>query len=57
MYAMNSANGKILWSFDSGGAVVGGPSIAGGMVYWGSGYSHIKPGKGNNKLYAFAPTQ
>jgi polyvinyl alcohol dehydrogenase (cytochrome) len=57
MYAMNSATGKILWSFDSGGAVVGGPSIAGGMVYWGSGYSHIKPGKGNNKLYAFAPGQ
>ena len=57
MYAMNSRTGKILWSFDSGGSVVGGPSIADGVVYWGSGYSHIKPGKANNKLYAFAPKQ
>lgn len=54
MYALDSATGKILWSFDSGGSVVDGPSIADGVVYWGSGYSHIKPGKGNNKLYAFA---
>jgi polyvinyl alcohol dehydrogenase (cytochrome) len=54
MYAMDSSTGKILWSFDSGGSVVDGPSIADGVVYWGSGYSHIKPGKGNNKIYAFA---
>jgi polyvinyl alcohol dehydrogenase (cytochrome) len=53
MYAMDAHTGQILWSFDSGGAVVDGPSIADGVVYWGSGYSHIKPGKGNNKLYAF----
>lgn len=57
MYAMSSATGKILWSFDSGGAVADGPAIADGVVYWGSGYGRIPPGKGNNKLYAFAPTQ
>ncbi len=57
MYAMDARTGKMLWNFDSGGAVVGGPSIADGVVYWGSGYSHIKPGKENNKLYAFAPAQ
>jgi polyvinyl alcohol dehydrogenase (cytochrome) len=57
MYAMDSATGRILWSFDSGGSVVDGPSIADGALYWGSGYSHIKPGKGNTKLYAFAPAQ
>ena len=57
MYAMDASTGRILWSFDSGGSVVDGPSIADGMVYWGSGYSHIKPGKGNNKIYAFAPAQ
>ena len=54
MYAMDSSTGKILWSLDSGGSVVDGPSIADGVVYWGSGYSHIPPGKGNNKLYAFS---
>lgn len=53
MYALDAHTGKILWSFDSGGSVVSGPSIADGMVFWGSGYSHIKPGKGNNKIYAF----
>jgi polyvinyl alcohol dehydrogenase (cytochrome) len=57
MYAMDSSTGQILWSFDSGGSVVDGPSIADGVVYWGSGYSHIKPGKGNNRIYAFAPGQ
>ncbi len=57
MYAMDSATGQILWSFDSGGSVVDGPSIADGVVYWGSGYSHIKPGKSNNKVFAFAPAQ
>jgi polyvinyl alcohol dehydrogenase (cytochrome) len=55
MYAMDAQTGKILWSFDSGGSVIDGPSIADGVVYWGSGYSNIKPGKANNKLYAFAP--
>lgn len=54
MYALDAHTGKILWSFNSGGSVVSGPSIADGVVYWGSGYSHIKPGRGNNKIYAFA---
>ena len=55
MYAVDAHTGKILWSFNSGGSVVDGPAIVDGVVYWGSGYSHIKPGKGNNKVYAFAP--
>jgi len=54
MYAMDSSTGKILWSLDSGGSVVDGPSIADGVVYWGSGYSHIPTGKGNNKLSVFS---
>jgi polyvinyl alcohol dehydrogenase (cytochrome) len=54
MYGMDASTGKIIWSFDSGGSVGGGPSIADGVVYWGSGYSHSKPGTANNKLFAFA---
>jgi polyvinyl alcohol dehydrogenase (cytochrome) len=57
MYAMDARNGTILWSFDSGGSVVDGPAIADGVVYWGSGYSHISPGKPNNQVFAFAPAQ
>jgi polyvinyl alcohol dehydrogenase (cytochrome) len=55
MYAMDAKKGDILWSFDSGGSVIDGPAIADGVVYWGSGYAHIKPGKGNNQVFAFVP--
>ncbi|HXS94529.1 MAG TPA: PQQ-binding-like beta-propeller repeat protein [Candidatus Limnocylindrales bacterium] len=55
MYALDAHTGMILWSFDSGGSVVSGPAIADGVVYWGSGYAHIAPGKANNAVYAFAP--
>ena len=56
MYALDAATGEILWSFDSGGSVVDGPSIVDGVLYWGSGYGPDKPiqGKANNKLYAFS---
>jgi polyvinyl alcohol dehydrogenase (cytochrome) len=52
MYALDAASGKVLWSFASGGAVVGGPAIVDGVVYWGSGYRDS--GATNNKLYAFS---
>jgi polyvinyl alcohol dehydrogenase (cytochrome) len=57
MYAMDARTGTIQWSFDSGGSVVDGPAIADGVVYWGSGYAHIGPGKPNNQVFAFAPTR
>ena len=57
MYALDARTGTVLWSFDSGGSVVGGPAIADGVIYWGSGYARIAPGKPNNRLYAFAPTR
>ena len=57
MYAMDAKAGTILWSFDSGGSVVGGPAIADGVIYWGSGYARIAPGKPNNQVFAFAPTR
>jgi polyvinyl alcohol dehydrogenase (cytochrome) len=52
MYAMDTATGKILWSFASGGSVMDGPAIVDGVVYWGSGYGH-NGGTLNNKVYAF----
>jgi polyvinyl alcohol dehydrogenase (cytochrome) len=50
MYALDAATGQILWSFASGGSVMSAPAIAGGMLFWGSGYQQ---GFNNNKLYAF----
>ncbi len=57
MYAMRASTGEILWSFASGGSCNAGAAIANGVVYWGSGYSHLGPslGTGNNKFYAFSP--
>ena len=53
MYALDTMTGNILWSFESGGSVLDGPSIVNGDVYWGSGYRKIPPGIGNNKVYVF----
>jgi polyvinyl alcohol dehydrogenase (cytochrome) len=53
MYALDAASGKILWSFPAGGSVVGGPAIADGVVFWGSGYARTG-GVGNDKFYAFS---
>jgi polyvinyl alcohol dehydrogenase (cytochrome) len=64
MYVLNAATGTILWRFASGGPVVSGAAIAGGTVYWGSGYSFatgcpdasssVQPCTAwNDKLYAF----
>ena len=50
MYGFDAATGRIIWSFASGGSVMSAPSIADGVLYWGSGYS---TGFNNNKLYAF----
>ena len=57
MVAMDAKTGAVLWTFQSGGSVLDGPAIADGVVYWGSGYAHIKPGKPNNMVFAFAPTR
>jgi polyvinyl alcohol dehydrogenase (cytochrome) len=53
MHALDARTGGVLFTFASGGAVLDGPSIADGVVYWGSGYRKIAPGIGNNKVYAF----
>jgi polyvinyl alcohol dehydrogenase (cytochrome) len=52
--AYNAKDGKVLWEFDTGGAVGGGPTVVDGVVYVGSGYQFLRVGKPNKKLYAFS---
>jgi polyvinyl alcohol dehydrogenase (cytochrome) len=56
MYALNAANGNIVWSYASGGSVIAGAALVDTDVYWGSGYTHLPiPGfTTNNKLYNFS---
>jgi polyvinyl alcohol dehydrogenase (cytochrome) len=57
MFALDASNGNTLWSFAAGGSVIAGADIVNGIVYWGSGYSHLGPFlpfTGNNKFYAFS---
>lgn len=56
MLALNAANGNVLWSYPAGSSVAAGATIVDGVVYWGSGYTHLGfPGQtGNNKFYAFS---
>ena len=56
MFALDSGNGKQLWSYDSGGSVNAGPAIVDGTAYWGCGYSNLGLGRPCAKLYAFKPT-
>lgn len=55
MYAIDSSNGDILWSYASGGSSIDGPSIVSGNLYWGSGYRRTSGATGNNKVYDFTP--
>ena len=38
MYALSARLGTVLWSYASGGSVMGGAAIVDGRVYWASGY-------------------
>ena len=51
MYSLNTTTGQILWTFASGGSILGAPAVVNGTLYWGSGYR--RSATGNNKLYAF----
>jgi polyvinyl alcohol dehydrogenase (cytochrome) len=62
-FALDARTGRILWQFtiadDPGmGSVICGPSVVDGVVYWGSGYSHLTNSFGISgvtpKLYAFS---
>jgi polyvinyl alcohol dehydrogenase (cytochrome) len=56
MYALDASSGNVLWSFQAGGTVYGGPAVVGGVVYWGAGYGSSRLGFGTpaKKLYAFS---
>jgi polyvinyl alcohol dehydrogenase (cytochrome) len=57
MYGLDTGSGKVLLDFFSGGSVIDSPSIADGVVFWGSGFSHIRiPGAAgaNNEVFAFS---
>ncbi len=66
--AISTANGKVLWEYDTardfktvngvpakGGSIgSAGPTIAGGMVFIASGYPGVQAGTGGNVLLAFS---
>ncbi|KAK7340515.1 hypothetical protein VNO77_21221 [Canavalia gladiata] len=57
IYAFDAKNGKILWSYKTGGSVYGGMSISNGCIYVGHGYN-VSAGPllnmtGGTSLFAF----
>ncbi len=52
VYGLDALSGRVLFSFNTGGSVIDGPSVVNGTVYWGSGYAKAG-GIGNNKVFAF----
>jgi polyvinyl alcohol dehydrogenase (cytochrome) len=56
MLALSAVTGNTLWSFPAGSSVNAGATVVNGVVYWGSGYTHLNlpPYTGNNKFYAFS---
>ncbi|KAK6155113.1 hypothetical protein DH2020_009361 [Rehmannia glutinosa] len=53
VYAINAANGEILWSYDTGASVYGGVSVSKGCVYVGHGYRVFPSFTAGNSLFAF----
>jgi polyvinyl alcohol dehydrogenase (cytochrome) len=51
MYALDAKTGAVLWSYASGAPCNAGPSIADGVVYWGSGT--FAGNNGAKKVFAF----
>jgi polyvinyl alcohol dehydrogenase (cytochrome) len=56
MFALDAATGKTIWSFAAQGSVIAGATVMPGMIYWGSGYTHLPlPGFiTGNTFYAFS---
>src|ERR1700678_3837404 len=56
MYGLSAQNGQIIWSFDSGGSVVDGPSISAGTVREGVTCGNIGGGgwvvSGKGQVYS-----
>jgi polyvinyl alcohol dehydrogenase (cytochrome) len=57
MIALDAATGAELWSFASETTTIAGAAVVNGVVYWGTGYSHLPiPGftGGAKAFYAFS---
>jgi polyvinyl alcohol dehydrogenase (cytochrome) len=54
MYALNAETGEILWSYESGGSVITGPTIVDGVLYWPYGYRRRGTGSPGNEVLAFS---
>jgi polyvinyl alcohol dehydrogenase (cytochrome) len=60
MFAFDANTGNVLWSYQSGATVYGGPAISSnGVVYWGNGYPYARLhfGTPGGTLYAFQVPQ
>ena len=60
MFAFDGNTGAVLWSYQSGATVYGGPAISSnGVVYWGNGYPYARLhfGTPGGTLYAFQVPQ
>ncbi|HET9894525.1 MAG TPA: PQQ-binding-like beta-propeller repeat protein [Streptosporangiaceae bacterium] len=53
MYALNAANGAILWQYQGAGSSNAGPAVVGSCVYWGNGYGIDGVGTQSTTFYAF----
>jgi polyvinyl alcohol dehydrogenase (cytochrome) len=57
MIALDAATGSELWSYASETTTIAGAAVVNGVVYWGTGYTHLPvPGftGGANAFYAFS---
>lgn len=56
MYALDAANGKVLWQYKGEGSSNAGPAVTDKAIYWGNGYSHlgIPEGSPSTAFYAFS---
>ena len=55
MYALDGANGNVLWDFQGQGSSNAGPAISkDGVVYWGNGYERFFLGTPSRTFYAFS---
>ena len=55
LYALDSSNGNILWTYNVTGTVMSGPAVVKDRVYWGTGYGRYFGLGGNSGkvFYAF----
>ena len=55
--ARSARTGDLLWTFNSGQYVAGGPAIFRDTVFWGTGYRSTGTGKPTLFAFSVSPTQ